>query len=167
MSAYVWLCLTRRHACATVLQGHRDLPEDALMKSNLGLRLRRRFSPLFCCAFALLATTYSVAAFADGSSSDPAAARRLITQGISDVESGKYADAVSVLSKAQQLDPTASITPLYLGLAYEREDRLADAKKVWDQYVALPPGNKDDQDLQQAMREVYLPAIQRSSTANR
>jgi tetratricopeptide (TPR) repeat protein len=77
--------------------------------------------------------------YADQAADEIAAARPLIAGGIGAYEGGDYATAVADLTRAEKLYPANSATSLYLGLAYLKQNQLADAIAAWQRYIKLAP----------------------------
>jgi TolB-like protein len=66
---------------------------------------------------------------------NPDAGRTLRALGIAYHDAGRYADAVRVLGRAQQLMPSDGVTALYLGMSAEATGDLATARTAYESYV--------------------------------
>ncbi len=99
------------------------------------------------------------AAPAGSSNAEPGA---LVSSGINAYDQGDYSGAINDLSAAQKLYPTNSSVSLYLGLAYLKQDRLADAIAAWQRYLKLKPSTEAERtgDLSQKIPQ-YLTILLR------
>ncbi|MGH7961333.1 MAG: tetratricopeptide repeat protein, partial [Candidatus Binatia bacterium] len=70
---------------------------------------------------------------------DNALAKKLIEDGITAYQQGRYEEAVSQLTRARPLLPSHSPTALYLGLAYLKQNKTAEAIAAWQEYIKLQP----------------------------
>lgn len=93
---------------------------------------------------------------------DGEAAATELTAGIEAYQAGRYDDAVTQLTRAQQSAPANSSAALYLGLAYLKQDRVESAITAWQRYTQLDPATdaEKDADLQAQVRR-YLTLLQR------
>lgn len=66
---------------------------------------------------------------------NPNAGRTLRALGIAYHDAGRYADAVRVLGRAQQLMPSDGVTALYLGMSAEATGDLKTARAAYEGYV--------------------------------
>jgi TolB-like protein len=66
---------------------------------------------------------------------NPNAGRTLRALGIAYHDAGRYADAVRVLGRAQQLMPSDGVTALYLGMSAEATGDLKTARTAYEGYV--------------------------------
>jgi TolB-like protein len=66
---------------------------------------------------------------------NPGAGRTLRALGIAYHDAGRYADAVRVLGRAQQLMPSDGVTALYLGMSAEATGDLKTARTAYEGYV--------------------------------
>src|SRR2546427_6259638 len=64
-------------------------------------------------------------------------AQKLIEEGIAAYQKGQYEEAVRKLSQARSLAPAHSSIALYLGLAYLRQGKTAEAIAAWQEYTRL------------------------------
>jgi len=71
-------------------------------------------------------------------------AKQLIDDGIEAYQKGQYDEAVSKLTQARALLPSHSPTALYLGLAYLKQNKTAEAIAAWQDYVKLQPYTKKE-----------------------
>ncbi|MFL5560018.1 MAG: CsgG/HfaB family protein [Gemmatimonadaceae bacterium] len=65
----------------------------------------------------------------------PEAAKTLRALGIAYYDAGRFADAVRVLGRAQQLMPSDGVTALYLGMSAEATGDLKTARTAYEGYV--------------------------------
>ena len=93
---------------------------------------------------------------------DREAAAEAAEAGIAAYNSGKYDEAIRKLSAAQAVVPDNSAVQLYLGLAYLKQDRLADTVEVWETYLGLPPSTDTEEDAElKAKVRRYLTLVTR------
>ncbi|MGH7987461.1 MAG: tetratricopeptide repeat protein, partial [Candidatus Binataceae bacterium] len=96
-----------------------------------------------------------------------AMARPLAAQGISAYESGDYAAAANELTRAQVLVPANRSIALYLGLAYLKQNRLADAIAAWRTYTKLTPATAAEKNANLGDEVArYLSLLQRDEDLN-
>ncbi|MEA2626903.1 MAG: hypothetical protein QOD06_2948 [Candidatus Binatota bacterium] len=72
----------------------------------------------------------------------------LLSEGITDYRGGKYQEAVETLGRARALAPDNSSAALYLGLAYLRLGKTAEAIGVWQEYTKLAPATEEERRIE-------------------
>jgi TolB-like protein len=100
---------------------------------------------------------------AQAQQADNALAKKLIEEGITAYQAGKYEEAVTKLTQARSLLPSHhSPTLLYLGLAYLKQGKTSEAIAAWQEYPKLQPYTEEERkgDLQKTIPQ-YLTLLLR------
>jgi len=74
--------------------------------------------------------------------------KKLIKDGITAYQEGMYDEAIGLLTQARSFAPSHSPTVLYLGLAYLKQGKNAEAIAAWQEYTKLEPSTKAEENAE-------------------
>ncbi|MGH7964190.1 MAG: MopE-related protein, partial [Candidatus Binatia bacterium] len=105
-------------------------------------RIWRALCSVLCGCLAILIGTgvpYFPPPLAQAQPADAQLTKKLVEEGITAYQAGRYDEAVGKLTQARTLLPAHSPIALYLGLAYLQQQKNAEAIAAWQEYIKLQP----------------------------